>query len=307
MRLVEQWISDGKGGNVDEVGWIGPEAALRMCAEGTAIFLDCRERWEYDIEHIQGAHSVPMREFVDFGLQGVAGPWVSAVVQTKHLTPPVPIIIYSEVATPFSRCRALSRWLLRAGHSGTISAARLRRLRGGLFGWRHKRGPTQLALTFVSADERAKKKAAEFTNVANLTPETAPGFHLRVRVHKPATAPLLQAEAAAGRPSVLLCDSSAQVLCLLPPDPKHRASRALLSGAAEAEGSVVVRGLGVVMHEKTLRVSFTSASTVANLEGGMAIGFKAPLLSEFIFDEEAEVERTLEGGGDDQAVDVEVC
>ena len=48
---------------------------------GKAIFLDCRERWEYDLEHISGAHSVPMREFVDFGLQGVYGPWVQAVVR----------------------------------------------------------------------------------------------------------------------------------------------------------------------------------------------------------------------------------
>lgn len=52
--IGEQWISDGKGGNVDEVAWIGPTAAMRMCEEGSVVFLDCRERWEYDIEHIQG-------------------------------------------------------------------------------------------------------------------------------------------------------------------------------------------------------------------------------------------------------------
>jgi len=301
--IGEQWISDGKGGNVDEVAWIGPAVAMRMCEEGSAIFLDCRERWEYDIEHIQGAHSVPMREFVDFGLQGVAGPWISAVIQTKNQTPLVPIIIYSEVATPFSRCRALSRWLLRAGHSGTISAARLRRLRGGIFGWRHKRGPAQLALTYVSPEERAKNKAAEFTNVANLNPKTAIGFNLRVRVQKPGTAPILLVEAEAGRPSVLLCDSSARVLCLLPTDPRHAANRALLTGAARAEKSVIVRGLAVVMREKTLLVSLTSEGTVTNLDGGMAIGFMAPLLSEHIFEEEEEeddggrLEERMDGDG----------
>ena len=44
----------------------------------------------------------------------------------KHRTKP--IIVYSEVATPFSRCRAFCRWLLRAGHQ-TIKVERVRRLR----------------------------------------------------------------------------------------------------------------------------------------------------------------------------------
>jgi hypothetical protein len=35
---------------------------------------------------------------------------------------------------------------------------------------------------YVSPEERAKKKAADFTNVANLTPRTSAGFNLRVRV-----------------------------------------------------------------------------------------------------------------------------
>ena len=49
---------------------------------------------------------------------------------------------------------------------------------------------------------------------------------------------------------------------------------------------MIVRGLAVAMHEKTLRVSLTSEGTVTNLVGGMAIGFMAPLLSERIFEEE---------------------
>eukprot|EP00965_Chrysotila_dentata_P226107 6195204-Pleurochrysis_carterae.AAC.1 len=43
------------------------------------------------------------------------------------------IIVYSNVATPFSRCRAFCRWLLRAGHR-TLPAERFRRMRGGIFG-----------------------------------------------------------------------------------------------------------------------------------------------------------------------------
>ena len=47
--------------------------------------------------------------------------------------------VFSSVATPFSRCRAFCRWMLRAGHS-SLKANRFRRLRGGLFGWRFRRG-----------------------------------------------------------------------------------------------------------------------------------------------------------------------
>ena len=44
------------------------------------------------------------------------------------------------MATPFSRCRAFCRYLLRAGHK-TLPALRFRRLRSGIFGWEHRGGP----------------------------------------------------------------------------------------------------------------------------------------------------------------------
>lgn len=286
--IGEKWISDGKGGSVDEVGWVGLSAAIRMHQEGSAIFLDCRERWEFDLEHISSAHSVPMRDFVDFGLQGVYGPWVSDVLRTKAASPIVPIIVYSEVATPFSRCRALCRWLLRAGHSGSISAARLRRLRGGIFGWRHNKGPVQLTLTYISPEERAKHKAAEFTNVSNLSPKSSPGFNLRVKVQKQGTAPIVEAEAAAGRPSVLLCDSSGRVVLWLPEAPKHKDARELLlaSSMSDAPEPLLVRGCEVVMHEGKLRVVLGAAGSVTKSETPAAFGFLAPLLSEKRFDVE---------------------
>ena len=93
------------GGDVNDVGWIGPSTAIQMLAEQKAVFLDCREEWEFAIEHIAGAHSVPMRAFVDYGLPKVYGPWVRRVLETKAADPLVPIVIYSNVATPFSRCR----------------------------------------------------------------------------------------------------------------------------------------------------------------------------------------------------------
>ena len=162
--------SQGHGGaKVDDVEWIGLSTAIGLLRDRKvrsphrvlsdrrriqAIFLDCRERWEFEIESIAGAHSVSMREFVDYGLSRVHGDWVGEVstsallivcvlpscdlciwlgqiIRTKSADPPVPIIIYSSVATPFSRCRALCRWLLRAGSGGSLNPSRLRRLRGG--------------------------------------------------------------------------------------------------------------------------------------------------------------------------------
>ena len=52
------------------------------------------------------------------------------------------VVVYSEAATPFSRCRAMCRLLLQAGHN-TLHPLRCRRLRGGLIGWRRSGGEVE--------------------------------------------------------------------------------------------------------------------------------------------------------------------
>ena len=88
---------------------------------------------------------------------------------------------------------------------------------------------------------------------------------------------------------MLLCDASGRVLLRLPEEPKHAAARKLLVEASRSEGSVVVRGLEIVTHERTVRVRLTDGGSVASMEG-MAIGYMAPLLSEHVFEEEGEEE-----------------
>ena len=84
---------------------------------------------------------------------------------------------------------------------------------------------------------------------------------------------------AAGRPSVLLCDSSARVLLELPSEKGLATARAFLCEIAKAEGAALVRGLEVVMFaDHTLRVKLGAHGSVAKLDG-MAIGFFATLLS----------------------------
>jgi len=176
-EIGEKWISDGSGGSINDVKWVGMSEGLRLHQEDKAIFIDCRERFEFEIEHIEGAYNIPMREFVDFGLAGVAGDWVGQVLRRKGQ----PVIIYSEVATPFSRCRAMCRWLLRAG-SKSLPADRLRRLRGGMFGWRHKKGKVLLAIKDITPEQKAALHKATPKQIGALTPTAPAGLNLRVRV-----------------------------------------------------------------------------------------------------------------------------
>eukprot|EP00439_Symbiodinium_sp_Y106_P008492 s2084_g1.t1 len=135
------WISDGLGGDVEEVKWIGLETAKRLHQEEEGvIFIDVRDRRDFAAGHIADAFCTPLPEIIDYGLVNVFMAADDQLIHKllKHRTKP--IIVYSEVATPFSRCRAFCRWLLRAGHQ-TIKVERVRRLRGGIFGWKHKNGP----------------------------------------------------------------------------------------------------------------------------------------------------------------------
>ena len=46
-EIGEKWISDGTGGNVNDVKWAGMAESLRLHAEDKAVFIDCRERFEF--------------------------------------------------------------------------------------------------------------------------------------------------------------------------------------------------------------------------------------------------------------------
>mmetsp|Transcript_48733 Transcript_48733/g.150500 ORF Transcript_48733/g.150500 Transcript_48733/m.150500 type:complete len:538 (-) Transcript_48733:73-1686(-) len=134
------WISDGLGGDVEDVKWVGLETAKRLHKEDGAFFLDVRDAYDFVAGHIPNAYSTPLPDIIDFGLVNVFLAADENLISHLLANRKKPIVIYSEVATPFSRCRAFCRWLLRAGHC-TIKAERLRRLRGGIFGWKHKDGP----------------------------------------------------------------------------------------------------------------------------------------------------------------------
>jgi len=143
-RFAAAYISDGLGGNVDEVRWVGVEKGQHLHSSGRAIFIDCREGADYHGGLIPGAYHVPMSMVQRYGITNTLGQELIHVLLSTHRH--CLIIIYSNIATPFSRCRAFCRFLLRAGHV-TLPAGRFRRLRGGIFGWKHKNGTVSRPIT----------------------------------------------------------------------------------------------------------------------------------------------------------------
>jgi len=154
------WVSDGLGDDVNDVRWMGIKKAQRLHEDGRVIFIDCREQGDYAEGLIPGAWHVPMNAVQRFGIVNVLGnELIHVLLSTKRNAL---IVVYSNVATPFSRCRAFCRWLLRAGHT-TLPAARFRRLRGGIFGWLHRGGKVAVALSHrgANADLTERLKHAE--------------------------------------------------------------------------------------------------------------------------------------------------
>ena len=136
-HYAASWVSDGLGDDVKDVRWIGINKAMGLHKKERIIFIDCRERNDYAGGGIPGAWHVPMSAVMRYGIVNVLGQeLIHTLLSTKRNSL---IVVYSQVATPFSRCRAFCRWLLRAGHA-TLPALRFRRLRGGIFGWENRGG-----------------------------------------------------------------------------------------------------------------------------------------------------------------------
>ncbi|CAE7626260.1 TTL3, partial [Symbiodinium sp. CCMP2456] len=278
-EIGEKWISDGTGGNVNDVKWAGMAESLRLHAEDKALFIDCRERFEFEIEHIDGAFNIPMREFVDFGLAGVAGPWVKEVLKRKDQ----PVIIYSEVATPFSRCRAMCRWLLRAG-SKSLPAERLRRLRGGMFGWRHKKGKILLAIKDITLEQKAALYRESAKQIGALKPGLG-AVNLRVRVRCFEERP--EGPEGPEGPCAMLHDSSGGILTLL----TTKEQIALCREAAKQQASLLVRGATCELSsEKHLLARLGPEATLERSDRDFTFGFDAKNVSEEVRAPEPEEE-----------------
>lgn len=135
--LAATQAASTSGGAVDSVGWISAKKAMRLQRVDRAIFIDCRESDALGAGCLPGAFHVPMSAALRRGVVDTMGkPLIDAILTArKHAL----IVVYSEAATPFSRCRAFCRLLLHAG-SQTVHPLRCRRLAGGVVGWKRKGG-----------------------------------------------------------------------------------------------------------------------------------------------------------------------
>ncbi|KAH8063746.1 hypothetical protein JL722_2933 [Aureococcus anophagefferens] len=94
-----------------------------------AIWIDAREGRGRGEGTIPGAWSVPMKAVFDYGIVAALGTdLIHEILSTRRHQP---IVVFSAVATPFSRCRSFCRFILRAGHM-TLKAKRFHASAGAL-------------------------------------------------------------------------------------------------------------------------------------------------------------------------------
>ena len=72
-QYAASWVSDGLGGDVKDVKWIGIKKAMGLHERERAIFIDCRERADYLTGGIPGAWHVPMSAVQRYGIVNVLG------------------------------------------------------------------------------------------------------------------------------------------------------------------------------------------------------------------------------------------
>lgn len=82
-HFAEMFISDGLGGDVNEVRWIGLKKARDLFDKQQAIFIDCRADHAFLSGSIPGARNVPMERV------GYAGP-----CQLLHLITSSSLTVY---------------------------------------------------------------------------------------------------------------------------------------------------------------------------------------------------------------------
>jgi rhodanese-related sulfurtransferase len=92
---------------------LGVEEALRVA--GTVVFLDCREKEEFNVSHLPGACWIGFKDFT--------------LTRLDHLRKNMPIVIYCSIG---KRSDIIAKRLLLAGYTD------VKNLAGGIFEWSNK-------------------------------------------------------------------------------------------------------------------------------------------------------------------------
>ena len=116
---------------VDDHLWVEPAEAERLRRRGLAFFVDARDTPDYNVSHVKDAHSLPGHTTGQ--LEGLLQ---HPVVLTLARSPASIVIVYSDNGSKLSRCVNVSRILRHV-----LAPERVRRLRGGLNGWKREALP----------------------------------------------------------------------------------------------------------------------------------------------------------------------
>jgi len=124
-------------GAIEDHLWVDAEEGERLRQRGLAFFVDSRDTRDYEVSHVRDALSLPGHTMEQ--LEGLLQhPTVLALARS----PASIVVVYSDNGSKLSRCTNVSA-ILRS----VVQPERVRRLRGGLNGWKRARLP-------VHGDER---------------------------------------------------------------------------------------------------------------------------------------------------------
>lgn len=128
FRNLEEFL-EAQGYGEDQVEdnlWVDADEAERLRAGGLAFFVDSRDAAAYAASHVAGALSIPGHTMEE--LQNLAAH--PGVLQLAR-SPAAIVVVYSDNGSKLSRCVHVSSILRQ-----TVQPERVRRLRGGLNGWK---------------------------------------------------------------------------------------------------------------------------------------------------------------------------
>lgn len=169
----------------------------------------------------------------------------------------------------------MCRWLLRAG-AKSLPAERLRRLRGGMFGWRNKKGKILLSIKDITPEQKAALHKATAKQIGALTPKTAPGVNLRIRVlwFDP------------GSWVAQVHDSSGGILAQFTKQEQVDA----VAEAGPRQGSLLLQNTEVVLKDGHMWLNLGADARVERSEREFTFGFEAKNVSEDVRKPEDEEE-----------------
>jgi len=163
FRMMEEFFAAQGAFGADQIDdnlWVDAVEAERLRAADLAMFVDARDATAFAVSHVLGALPLPGHT-----MEELAGLADHATIRSLRAAPAAAVVVYSDNGSKLSRCVNVSRGLRQL-----LPPERVRRLRGGLNGWKRAGLP-------VEGDARTMFAGQHFSPDAMLGHSMA-GMHL---------------------------------------------------------------------------------------------------------------------------------